>query len=139
MQRNLKWSLNQVGEKITMATLTQDFAQSVADDKTMLAPFEIWEVPYGDATIKFHAPLILTPTWMPHDPDEPGDVEYLDVIDPELFIDVYAETREELLAWIHSEIFMNWKHFVSKDDSQLNSDTLPIKRKYLAIAEVVDG
>jgi len=122
-----------------MATLMQDFPLSATDDQAMLAPFEIWEVPYGNAMIKFHEPLILTPTWMPHDPDEPGDVEYLDVICPELFIDVYAENREELLAWIHSEIFMNWKLFVSKDDSQLNSDTLPIKRKYLAIAEVVDG
>ena len=122
-----------------MATLTQDFPLSATDNQTMLAPFEIWEVPYGDATIRFHEPLILTPTWMPHDPDEPGDVEYLDVIDPDFFIDVYAETRDELLAWIHSEIRMHWKHFVSKDDSQLNSGTLPIKHKYLAIAEVVDG
>ena len=120
-----------------MATLTLDFPQSVTDDQTMLAPFEIWEVPYGDATIKFHEPLILTPTWMPDDPEEPDENEYLQVIDPELFIDVCAETRDELLAWIHSDILMNWKHFVSKDDSKLNSGTLPIKRKYLAVAEVI--
>jgi hypothetical protein len=105
----------------------------------MLAPFEIWEVPLGVRTIKFFEPLILTPTWMPHDPDEPGDVEYLEIIYPELAIDVYAENREELLAWVYSDIFMNWKHFVSKDDSKLNRDTLEIKRKYLAVAEVVDG
>jgi hypothetical protein len=122
-----------------MATITEDIALPETTNDIMLAPFEIWEVPYGDATIKFHEPLILTPTWMPHDPDEPGDVEYLDVIYPELAIDVYAENRDELLAWIHTEIFMNWKHFVSKDDSQLHASTLPIKRKYLAIAEVVDG
>ena len=122
-----------------MTALTEDIPLSAADDQTMLAPFEIWQVPYGDSVIKFHEPLILTPTWMPHDPDEPGDVEYLDVIYPEFFIDVCAETRDELLAWIHSEIFMNWKLFVSKDDSQLNANTLPVKRKYLSIAEVVDG
>jgi hypothetical protein len=112
---------------------------SLIQETTLLAPFEIWEVPFGDATIKFFEPLVLTPTWMPDDPDEPGDVEYLEVIYPELAIDVYAENREELLAWVRSEIFMNWKHFVSKDDSQLNRDTLAIKRKYLAAAEVVDG
>jgi len=122
-----------------MATLTQDFSLSVSDDYTMLAPFEIWEVPYGDATIKFHEPLVLTPTWVPDDPEEPDENEYLQVIYPELAIDVCAETRDELLAWIHSDIFMNWKHFVSKDDSKLNSGTLPIKHKYLAVAEVVDG
>ena len=112
---------------------------SQTTETALLAPFEIWEVPFDNSTIKFHEPLILTPTWMPHDPDEPGDVEYLDVIYPELAIDVYAETRDELLAWIHSEIRMNWKHFVSKDDAQLNSQTLALKRKYLAVAEVVDG
>jgi hypothetical protein len=122
-----------------MVTLTADFPISTADDETMLAPFEIWEVPYGDSIIKFHEPLILTPTWMPHDPDEPDDVECLQIIFPKLEIDVCAETREELLAWVYSDIFMNWKHFVSKDDSQLNFGTLPIKRKYLAIAEVIDG
>jgi hypothetical protein len=112
---------------------------SQTTETALLAPFEIWEVPYDNSTIKFHKPLVLTPTLMPHDPDEPGDVEYLDVIYPELSIDVYAENRDELLAWINSEIYMNWKHFVSKDDSQLSAQTREIKRKYLAVAEVVDG
>ena len=123
-----------------MATLTKNTVlerPALATDQ--LAPFEIWEVLYGNKTIKFFKPLVLVPTWMPHDPDEPGDVEYLDVIYPELAIDVYAETRDELLSWIHSEIRMNWKLFVSKEDSQLNPDTLALKREYLAVAEVVDG
>jgi hypothetical protein len=121
-----------------MATLTQDFPLSATDDQTMLAPFEIWEVPYGDATIKFHEPLILTPTWMPHDPEEPGDVEYLDVICPELSIDVYAENREELLEAVHSNIYMNWKNYVQRDDSRHSPRTKAIKYAFLAIAEVVD-
>ena len=108
-------------------------------ETALLAPFEIWEVPYDNSTIKFYEPLVLTPTWVPDDPDDPDENEYLQVIVPELAIDVCAETRDELLAWVHSEIFMNWKHFVSKDDSQLNSQTLDLKRKYLAVAEVVDG
>ena len=109
------------------------------DDATLLAPFEIWEVPFGNATIKFHEPLVLTPAWMPDDPEEPDDNEYLQIICPELEIDVCAENRDELLAWVHSDILMNWKHFVSREDSELNSQTLPIKRKYLSLAEVVDG
>ena len=106
---------------------------------SLLAPLEIWEVPYDNATIKFHQPLLLTPTRMPLDPDEPGNVEYLQIIYPKLEIDVCAENRDELLAWVHSEILMNWRLFVSQDDSRLNSDTLAIKRRYLAVAEVVDG
>ena len=110
-----------------------------AIDTDVLAPFEIWEVPFGNKTIKFFEPLLLTPSVMPHDEEEPGDEEYLDVICKELSIDVYAKNRDELLSWIRSEIFMNWKHFVSKEDRELNADTLALKRKYLTIAELVDG
>ena len=106
----------------------------------VLAPFEIWEVPFDNGkTIKFFEPLVLTPTWMPHDPDEPGDEEYLDVIYPELAIDVYAENRDELLAWVHSEILTNWDRYVQKDDSRLSPQTKAIKYAYLAVAEVVNG
>jgi len=110
-----------------------------AIDTDVLAPFEIWEVPFGDKTIKFFEPLMLAPSVMPHDEEEPGDVEHLIVINNELSIDVCAENRDELLSWIHSEIFMNWKHFVSKEDRELNADTLALKRKYLTMAELVDG
>ena len=112
---------------------------SQTHDTAVLAPFEIWEVPFGNATIKFHKPLLLTPTWMSHDPDDPGDVEYLDVICPELAIDVYGESREELLEAVHFAIFMAWKHFVQVSDDRLIPATKEIQRNYLAIAEVVDG
>ena len=113
---------------------------SYATDTDVLAPFEIWQVMLDDErTIKFNEPLMLTPTWMPDDPEEWDDSEYLQVICPELEIDVCAESRDELLEWIRSDVRMNWKHFVSKDDSELNSQTLSIKRKYLSMAEVIDG
>ena len=111
--------------------------QTVETD--ILAPFEIWEVPFGDSTIKFFEPLVLTPTWVPDDPEEPDENEYLQIIFPELAIDVFAENRDELLAWVHSSIFINWKLFVSKDDSELIPSTRALKRKYLAVAEVIDG
>ena len=107
----------------------------------MLAPFEIWEVPYGDATIKFHEPLILTPTWMPDDPesDEPDENEYLQVLYPELAIDVYGEDRNDLLEAVYSNISMNWKNYVQRDDSRHSPRTKVIKYAFLAIAEVIDG
>jgi hypothetical protein len=105
-----------------------------AIDIDVLAPFEIWEVPFGDKTIKFYEPLTLTPGIMPDDPDEPDDVEYLQVACPELAIHVNATNRDELLSWIRSEIRMNWKHYVSEEDQKLGTETLALKRKYLTIA-----
>jgi hypothetical protein len=121
-----------------MVTLTADFPISMTDDETMLAPFEIWEVPYGDSIIKFHEPLILTPTWMPQDPDEPDDVEYLDVIYPELAIDVYGEDRDDVLEAVYDNICMNWKNYVQREDSRHSQRTKAIKYAFLAVAEVVD-
>ena len=112
---------------------------SQTTETALLAPFEIWEVMLDNSSIKFHEPLILTPSWVPDDPDEPDENEYLQIIYPKLNIDVCAETRDELLDWVRSEIFMNWKNFVSKEDSQLIPSTLALKRRYLAVAEVVDG
>jgi len=124
-----------------MANLINDFSSPVVDDQTMLAPFEIWEVPYGNATIKFHEPLLLTPTWMPDDPEaeEPDENEYLQVIYPELSIDVYGENRKDLLEAVYSNIQMNWKNYVQRDDSRHSPRTKAIKYAFLAVAEVVDG
>ena len=110
-----------------------------AIDTNVLAPFEIWEVPLGKKTIKFFEPLILTPSIMPHDEEEPGDVEYLDVINDELNIDVFAKSRDELLSLIHSEIYFVWEHIVLQEDNKLDSVSKTIKRNHLAIAELIDG
>ena len=108
------------------------------DEGTMLAPFEIWEVPYDNATIKFFEPLVLTPTWMPHDPDEPSDVEYWEVEVPELAISSYGVDREELASAIRSDIRFAWRHFVLADDSLLTPDAQAVKIHYLTVAETVE-
>ena len=118
-----------------MATLTKNVALATEQ----LAPFEIWEVLYGDRTIKFFKPLVLVPSWMPDDPDEPCENEYLQIIYPELAIDVYGENRDELLDAVHSDIRLNWKHFVQVPDDRLIPATKKIQQNYLAVAEVVDG
>jgi len=107
-------------------------------DTDVLAPFEIWEVPFGDKTIKFFEPFILTPSMMPHDEEEPGDEEYLDVICNELNIDVFAKSRDELLSLIHSEVCFVWEHIVLQEDNKLDSVSQTIKRNHLAIAELID-
>ena len=107
-------------------------------DVTLFAPFEIWEVPFGNATIKFHKPLVLTPALMPDDPEEPDDHEYLQIICHELNIDVWAEDRDDLLEMIFSEIRFVWNHIVLKNDDDLDFESKMIKRNHLALAEVVD-
>ena len=104
-----------------------------------LAPFEIWEVMFDNQTIKFFDRLVLTPQWMPHDPDEPGDIEYMEVEMPELAISSYGTDIEELESAVRSDIRFAWKHYVRADDSQLTPDAIEVKNNYLKLAEVVDG
>jgi hypothetical protein len=110
---------------------------AIIQDVNLLAPFEIWEVPLDHSTIKFYKPLILVPTWMPHDPDEPGDIEYIEVVCPELGIDVFADNRDDLLELVHLDIGFVWKHFVLADDKNLIPKTRAIKNNYLKIAEII--
>ena len=109
----------------------------------VLAPFEIWEVPFDDGkTIKFHEPLVLTPVPLPDDPEEPsasGENNYALIERPDLNISVFAETRDELEEFVLSEIRFIWQRFVLVDDAKLNVRTLAIKKTHLALAEVIDG
>jgi hypothetical protein len=107
-------------------------------EPALLAPVEIWEVALSDSIIKFFQPLILTPTFMPDDPDEPDENEYLKVDVPELAISSHGTTTEELVAAIRSDIRFAWRHFVRANDNQLAPDALIIKKSYLAIAEAID-
>ena len=110
-----------------------------AIDTDVLAPFEIWEVPFGNKTIKFFEPLMLTPNVVPDDPDEPGDVKYIQVIRPDLNVDCCAENRDELFSWIISEFCFVWEHIVLQEDNKLDTVSRNIKRKHLALAELIDG
>ena len=113
---------------------------SLIAESTILAPFEIWEVPLDDErVIKFNEPLILTPTWMPDDPDEPDDNEYPQVICPELNIDIWAENVDDLIEAVRYDIRFIWKHIVLMPDSALSKRAINIKKNHLAIAEVIDG
>ena len=115
---------------------------SLIAESTTLAPFEIWEVPLDDErTIKFNEPLILTPTWMPDDPDEPrapGAPRYLDVICPKLNIDVYADNFDDLIEAVKYDIQLIWERIVLKPDGILSKKARIIKQNHLAIAEVID-
>ncbi len=113
------------------------------DEKTLLAPLEIWEVQLGSRTIKFFEPLVLTPFWHETDPDDTGP-RHLGVEYPELDISAFGVTREELWRCIRGEIRFVWRHCVRQDDEKLTPQHRRLKAKYLNIAleiedrEVVD-
>ena len=101
----------------------------------VLAPFEIWEVPFDDgATIKFHEPLLLAPFW--HDSDQ-GSC-YLGVEDPDLDISAFGADREELWRCIRGEIRFVWRRCVRQDDEKLSPQHRKLKANYLAIAEEIE-
>jgi hypothetical protein len=110
----------------------------ILQEVEVLAPFEIGEVTLDHSTIKFFQPLILTPTWLPDDPDEPDDSEYLLIDHPELGIHVYAENRDDLLEFIYSDLRFVWQHYVLVDDEKLIPKTKSIKYHYLKIAEMIN-
>ena len=115
---------------------------STINQLDLLAPFEIWEVPFGNSTIKFFKPLVLTPVPLPDDPEEPsepGENDYALIERPELNISVFANTRDELEEFVFSEIRFIWKHLVLVPDNTLDKESIRIKRNFLTIAEVVDG
>ena len=106
----------------------------------LLAPFEIWEVPLGETSIKFHKPLVLQPEWLPDDPDDPDENEYLAVKYPDLDLSSWGQNRRELWNCIRGDIREVWGCFVRIPDDQLSQEGLRIKNAWLSIAEEVsDG
>ena len=113
---------------------------STKTDEKTLAPIEIWVVMLDNSTIKFHKPLVLQPEWLPDDPEEPDDNEYLSVNVPELNISSWGRDYDELLIGVQDDIRMMWKTFAQQVDVRLGAAERAIKRNYLAIAEeVIDG
>jgi hypothetical protein len=99
----------------------------------ILAPFEIWEVPLDDnSVIKFFSPLKLKPERLP-DSDSYGEIVY-----PELNIDVYGDSHDDLLEAVHSDIRFEWQRLVQKPDSELTTQAILVKQNYLNAAEEID-
>ena len=105
-----------------------------------LAPFEIWEVPLDDSTIKFNEPLVLEPYWLEDDSDDPDDNEYLAVEYPDLDIISWGRNRKELWSCLRGDLREAWTCFVRMPDDRLSKKGKKIKSAFLAIAEEVsDG
>ncbi|MCL2625177.1 MAG: hypothetical protein FWD31_16070 [Planctomycetaceae bacterium] len=112
---------------------------TILHELDLLAPFEIWEVSLGKSTIKFHKPLVLQPEWLPDDPDDPDENEYLAVESPLLGISAFGSDRGELWRFICGDIRETWNCFVQIPDDRLSQEGLKIKNTYLSIAEEVSN
>ncbi len=107
-----------------------------------LAPFEIWEVRIGEATIIFRQPLVLVPHWLEDDPDDPDDPpvtgkNYLGAECHELDISAFGADRRELWQCICGDIRTVWKHCVRMSDDKLTPANRVVKRNYLDVAEEI--
>ena len=112
-------------------------SMNITEKLDLLAPFEIWEVQLGKSTIKFHKPLVLTPEWLPDDPDEPDENEYLAVEYPFLDISAFGRDREELWRCIRGDIRAAWQHCVRIPIDKLSPINQKIRENYLSVAEEV--
>ena len=111
---------------------------SLIAESTILAPFEIWEVPLDDErTIKFNEPFIVKPEILP--PEEPGDETYWTVDVPELNISAHGLDYEELRDCIESCIRFTWKHIVQIPSAELDRESVQIRSNYLSLTEVIYG
>jgi hypothetical protein len=93
-----------------------------------------------NSTIKFYKPLFLQPQPLPDDPEESDPQEkndFLLVEYPDLNISTFADNREDLLEFVHSDIRFTWKHIVQVDSAKLDRSALQIKHRYLALAEEI--
>jgi len=109
---------------------------SLTIEPALLAPFEIWEVPLDDSTIKFNEPLIVKPAIL----DRGTPEECFCAECPELDISAAGVDIDELSSCLRSDIRMTWKRVLQKQNNKLTAKELAVKRRFLKIAEeVFDG
>lgn len=94
-----------------------------------LSPFHVHEVPVFSKdqparVLRFRHPLLLTPTV-----DETGQL--LCLLYPRFHIDVFAETREELLSELYEQVVVLWEEYALEHDARLAPDARRLKASLL--------
>lgn len=94
-------------------------------DEVDLSPFYLQQVTYGDRSFVFGEPLQLIP--------ELDETEQLYCIEkPELGIDVYAYTRDQLDLELKEQIAFLWDAYALAPDNELTGAALVLKQHLLA-------
>ena len=94
-----------------------------------LSPIELDNIQYGDNNrLNLRNRLVLTPTM--------DDTEQLYTISyPELGIEMFAYTRQELTDDVKSEIVYLWDEYARADNTELTADAIILKNNLLAAIE----
>ena len=113
---NVRLDANDMPAEITDVLLIQEVD---------LSPAELDRIVSDGLELRFKKPVSLRP--------ELDDTCQLFVLrEPELGLDLFAYTRSEIVAELHSEIAFLWKEFAHADDAELTEQALILKRSLLA-------
>ncbi|MGK7920976.1 MAG: hypothetical protein AB4080_13310 [Trichodesmium sp.] len=89
------------------------------------------EVNYGEIKLRFKQPLPLTPTI-----DEESSQLFV-VENPDINLDVFAYTRDDLIDEINEQIIMMWHEYVKADLAELAQDAQELRRILLETLEEI--
>ena len=96
-----------------------------------LSVFEISEVPYGRAMLRFNQPLILRPSL-----DEESR-QWMVLEDSALNIHVVAQTREALMEELRSHIAMLWDEYACDAESNLSPAAVALRDRLREVMQEV--
>ena len=102
------------GQMLPVATLTQD-----------ISPFYVQHIEYGDRKFEFIKLLELTPEF--------NETQQLYCLEkPELGIDVYVYTRDQLDLELREQIAFLWDTYAMAADDELTGAAIIVKQNLLA-------
>ncbi|MDR2438176.1 MAG: hypothetical protein LBE12_02240 [Planctomycetaceae bacterium] len=93
-----------------------------------LSDFILTSFQYEGAKLKFKKPLVLSPQLT-------ESCQFMTLQEPELGIDVIAQTREELWEELSAEIETQWEHCAKQPDKKLGKELIKQKNNLLAMIE----
>jgi hypothetical protein len=93
-----------------------------------LSDFILISFQYEGTKLKFKKPLVLSPKLT-------ESCQFMMLQEPELGIDVIAQTRKELWEELSAEIEVQWEHCAKQPDEKLGKEFIKQKNNLLAIVE----
>jgi hypothetical protein len=105
----------------------------VTDIKDLdMSPFEVDQIRHGSVALRARRTLELEPTL-----DE--SKQYLTLLQSELGIDVFAETREKLRSELFEQIAMLWTEYALAPPEQLSPEAIRLKGSLLNLFEPTEN
>ena len=74
-----------------------------------ISPITLYEIPFRDNTLRFRNPLTVTPFFDPK-------ARVFCIEEPQLGIDIFADSREDLLIVLEDQIACLWKFYALGDE-----------------------